>query len=299
MTIRGYLVGCLLFFWSCFAFILCKTIPPQKVERSCESLKIKVDELISKAQMLQDENGWILTDCDGMKYAALAAVGGLPNVNLRAAELAPGQYQRRPAGGCRTTWSRDMGLGLFYYMWDRKELGMMAEHIAYGALNHWQMGTPFDDGRVMYTPQMIGILHNMQFVLGGPDSLLKSFPGLYVSGLTGYERGLQLIGIALHGEMGEYIHDIKEIPTAIEVDPALAMMDVSKGMFKRIKEAYDDDPKDVLAAALYGIYAGDYSRVFDLCQNEIVPDYDRCEDGRCELTWLMFSCSRVLKRCEN
>lgn len=166
--------------------------------------------MLRKAEILRDPaNHWLSNGCDAMISAGeYACGGGDPNVLAAEYENEPGRFNRKPEPFCgpdhgsKTTWSRDMGVaGLLPYAWCSKDLPTLQRHISYGEHHHWLMGSPIDDGRVFYSPQLIGLLYRENHGLGGKYKQQEEIPYLYPKNLDGYEAHLQMAAIWLDLEI--------------------------------------------------------------------------------------------------
>jgi len=230
----------------------------------------KYNEKILLAKSLADPNdGWLeKSECDGMLWAGKYTCGG-GAVNIYAAEYASdaGKFNRRPApycgeefGNSKTTWSRDMGMGLITYAWCNKDLMAVERHASYGTKKNWIMGEPFADGRVVYTPSIIGILYQTIYSLGGKDSQARAWPSVYTSGLKDYEAHLQMLDIWLRGEMSG---------SRLELN-----LDISQTMFERIKEHSNREPNCPFYSYMRGIYEGNLDPVTDML---VTSDDTPCE----------------------
>lgn len=256
------------------------------------------DYYLNAAEEIRDENGWLNRDCDGMiwsgKYAASTGVTG---VNILAAEFdGSGRFGRRPAPHCwneeegdvgsKTTWSRDMGVaGLFPWAWRTKNLDALERHKEYGLSKLWKMGEPLDDGRTVYTPQMIGLLYQTIYGLGGENSILRNTPQTYPSGLDDYQAHLQIMNIWLRGEIEEELK-------------GASLTEISGTMLERVEEHTAREPRCWTYSAMAGIYRGTMEKTIDLIlSGDFECSYVRCDDERsCQIAEKIWSLDLVLRR---
>lgn len=294
-----------------------------KSRSGVELLAEKIAERCHRADELRLPHGWLVGDDDGMLWSALEAARpcGETQANILAAEhpADPGRFCRHPGPGCfetegtdRTTWSRDMGKGFQVWAWRTKNLGAVERHAAYGRAHQltrfpptWQMGTPIGDGRVVYTPAMIGTHYEIQRALGGDDHTDRRWPNVYPTGLDDYQAHLQVLEILLRGEietghglskaerhlpstfarwplsriggfnsvevlglLGHTYHNLQDCdgePSCIDFTQTFAPADISQTMFDRLKEHAERESENPLYAFAYGRYTGDQSRTLDLC----------------------------------
>lgn len=313
------------------------------------ALKALYLERTKEAEGLRDKaNGWLTPlDCDGWqvtgKYAASPLV---MSVDFTAAEYPtePGRFHRRPLSlpcwtpeggdtGSKTTWSRDMGLGVAVYAWSVRDRALLERHIAYGkthpakweGLPAWKMGEPLADGRAIYSPALIGLLYQVLHALGGEDNPDRAWPNYYTKGLRDYQAHLQALDILVRGEVSEARKEEDAMPTAEgeaddvagdEIaltaedgdfwqakDGSLRLMSIGESMYQRLKEHAEREPRDPLYTYLNGLYLGDLSPAVDNCLAEDMPlgEYAHCggtEERACRLAHWIFACGRVLKRYE-
>jgi len=231
-------------------------------------------------------DGWIeKTECDGVLWAGKYACGG-GNPVITAAEYpdAPGKFNRRPApycnaetGNSKTTWSRDMGMGLISYAWCKKDKAVLERHADYGTKKNWMMGEPLADGRTVYTPSIIGMLYQTIYKLGGKDSQGRVWPSVYSGGLDDYEAHLQMVDIWLRGEMDGKQTDLN--------------LDISQTMYERVKEHSDREPTCPFYQYMRGIYDGSLESTTDLLIGSDSPgcQYVRGGPGAVTAEWLFVS----------
>jgi hypothetical protein len=183
-------------------------------------------------------------DCDWLLFASLTAsveqFGELPSI--KRAKDKQGAWHRTPARDCyssgraASTISRDMLLGLYWYLWRTKDLAELEALARYGKLNDWWMGEPYPgDFRAYLTPNMQSLLYEMIYRLGGEDSQRRSFPQAWGKNLTGYQAHLQVLSILLWGEMRGGIND---------------------EMHVRLREHAEREPLNPLFCAAHAIYTG-------------------------------------------
>lgn len=250
-------------------------------------------EKLAFAKSVETERGWLESECDAMLWNGKYSCGG-GNPDLKAAEYPeePGRFNRKPLPGCgpelgnsKTTWSRDMGMGLLAHGWCKKDIDILSRHRDYGYAHNWVMGSPLADGRVVYTPNIIGTLHQVIYRLGGPDSSNRLWPQAYPSGLTNYEAHLQMVNIWIRGEMEPRDSGL------------VSAEDISALMYDRVIEHSDREPECPFYQYMRGIYDGSLERAVD---SLLASDYPKCEYGRDDFgnkaaEWL-FSAKLVLKK---
>lgn len=255
--------------------------PPGKDDRLNE-LKILYSHKLIEAMDMVDGNGWIVTDCDGMLWSAKLASVACDKVDIAAAEVVDGRFDRYPEmGDCRTSWSRDMGVaGLFPWAYKCDRRDVLERHATYGKKNKWIMGSPIDDLRPIYTPQMIGLLYEIIYQMGGEDSANRKFPSIYPGGLTDYKAHLQMMSIWHESNFSS----------------------ISDRMLDRIKEHQKRESHNPFYNFMMGLYNGDMSRAITLLLDPSMPmsGYVRCHDERaCKLSEWLFVADEVIDWYEN
>lgn len=176
--------------------------------------------------------------------------------------------------------------GLLPYAWYNGNRDVLERHAAYGRDHNWQMGEPLADGRVLYTPSLIGVLYKAIEALGGEHNVNSAWPTVYPSGLVDYEAHLQAMAILLHGEI-----DVK-------LNGASLTLDISNQMFDRIVEHAANEPGEPLYAFLLAKYDGKMTHVLDLLLDPAMPmaGFVRCADPeQCRLAHWLFVASLTLR----
>ncbi len=177
-------------------------------------------------------SGWAAPNsCDGALWSYKAAAATCPpgfNADASAYPDEPGRYGRTPPPRCwpkvgqahtsETTWSGDMGKGLFGYAWRCGRLDMLIDHAEHGKENLWQMGEGAPGSvlsRAVYRPSMVGLLYSLIYAMGGSDNVNRHWPNVYPSGLTDFEAHLQMLTIWIVGEVAEASGDADAVPRAL------------------------------------------------------------------------------------
>jgi len=301
--------------------LLCILISCGQVEKAepqdatLDDVRFTLNELKEEAiNYTNQDTGWLANGCDGMlwngKYAAAADRG-----DIRASESdISGRFSRTPLkkcwdkkdNGAKSTWSRDMALGFIYWAYRTNNLSVLQDHADYGVANQWKMGDPLGDFRVVYTPQMIGLLYKAIYALGGKANHNRLWPTSWTSGLVDYESHLQVLNIALQGEIAERLKEADAMPrqpltmeTRTTLTAGELSLSVSDTMFKRLEEHVIREPNNAFFQAIYSKYTGNYTDAINLCTSKSVGSYVRCDDNiSCVLSELIFSCDFILKQYE-
>ena len=272
------------YLWIIFLIFACEkhdeeTPGPQP--EGIEALQVLHDNDLTHARNIRDpDNGWLEKGCDGYlwtgKYAAITC-----DVDMRASEFEEtGRFGRTPAKRCwssetgdngsQTTWSRDMGTGLAEYAWRCRDSQLLQDHVDYGwsTTPDWIMGQPLNDGRVIYTPNMVGMIHQIRYAISGDDSVNRHWPASYPGGKTDYEAHLQVWSIKIRHEVDEEIG-------------LVSFMGITNSMRDRILEHYDREPNCPFYSYMYHLFeTGDMTEPMQL----ILDDVFDCEYLRDEMT---------------
>ena len=272
----------------------CKKIEEKKPEPlNLGAVENALSKYKSKADILKNpDTDWLNNGCDALlwesKYSSVTM-----DSDIRATEYdgSPGRFGRTPIKRCfsqgedngsKSTWSRDMGMGLILWAWRANALDVLEDHERYGRENTWKMGEPIADGRVLYTPQMIGILYSVIHAMGGANNANRHWPTIWTKGLVDYQAHLQMMSILIQYEIEK---------------------DIKKVMYERIVEHSDREPNNVFYQALKAKFTGNYDKASELCVNGSVGDYVRLSEdqnaNRARLSELIFSCDLILRAYES
>jgi hypothetical protein len=184
--------------------------------------------------------------------------------------------------------------GLLPYAWLSGKRDILERHAAYGQANGWQMGEPLADGRVLYTPSLIGLLYKAIHGLGGAPNSNELWPDIFPSGQVDYQAHLQVMSIWAQGEIAERLDEPDARPQPSPESGG--QLRVSDSMFDRLSEHAARQPDCPLYQAVYGLYSGDMGPALSSLLKADVPscDYLRCTDGQCYLSDWLFSASLTL-----
>ncbi len=229
------------------------------------------ENYIAMVQSIQDEHGFIDTNhCDSLTHSGLIAVHPSIDVDLRAAEISPGEWIRRPTnyadcyrtGKSRSIISRDGLLSVILSAVVNKDLKLLEDMWEYGTKNNWIMGKTTHS---VMNSNMVSLLARAIKKLGGPDHYLANKIPVIHSECNGYECHLVAVQIATYGEVEGHIES--------------RHLDYLEELVKK-------NPRNILYQALYHKYLdGDFSKVHKLI-NEIYPSHrlptnkDWCDDWR-------------------
>ena len=260
--------------------------------------------MINEANALEDrETGWISDDCDAIIWQAVYAGSPLVNETIELAEE-NGRFYRTPRKNCWTkeqgdngakaTTSRDGAIaGIFPFAWLTQDLQLLERHAKYGKANNWKMGEPLSDGRVIYTPQLIGLLYQMIYALGGENNPNRLWPSTYPKNLKDYEAHLQVKSIWLRGEIAKKNNSGDAIPK-----PQTSLTyGISQVMYDRLLEHAQREPQDPFYQYVLGLYSGDMQPAIDAIHAGTVGTYVRCNGEKgCFLAHRIFVAGLILKK---
>lgn len=218
-------------------------------------------------------NGFIMTDkCDSLLFSSLAAIGMNEEIDILAARNETGQWFRRPSKDCfekkesASTISRDMFIGLLYYLYEYKKTEIVEDLWNYGMENGWEMGEADSVkttlGRVIWTPATIGLLAEIRYQLNGKESFSRHLPTVYNT-QPGFTSHLSLLIISLYGKM---------------------LGGISDNQLGAVEDILKHSPNNAFAEAIHARYTdGNMSRAISLLlkkfpSNRLPNDRDWCEE---------------------
>lgn len=241
--------------------VSCGTVNPKKGVQTSVDLYSKLQEKSGLYQSLldrndhRDSNGFIMTDkCDSLFFSGLLSAV-TKDINILAARDEDGVWYRRPNKDCgpdfgnsRSTISRDMILGLYFYLWYNKDLDTAIDLMEQLRNNLYFLpgdGTP---GELFMIPSMMRTLADIIKGLGGPKYDLELAYPVSLSSDGGYIAHLTVWHIFLRGEINGKISDAN---------------------FKLLKMHAKRQPKNPLFQAVYHKYLdGNYNSVIHLLLDE-------------------------------
>ena len=258
------LIGLFLFIFS----RLKKKILPKKAFMSWTNgyvLDTRRSLYISMQNQIADHSGFIVfNEGDSLMFSGLYSAGG-GRVNLKEAQDEQGRWWRRPLyyknwypSQSASTISRDMMLGVFWHIWARQDHEAALKTFRYGYKNHWIMGEG-DVARIYLTPGLQATL--AEIILKTPIArerlsrselircwILSKKPQAWPTKLRGYQLHLDLLHIALRGEL---------------------LGSIDRSMLSSIEDARDRERFNVMALALYAKYVdGDVDATADVLLNK-------------------------------
>jgi len=181
--------------------------------------KIKLYTELYKAH--QDRYGFIDTKkCDSLLFTGLLGSVLPDRINITAARKPDGQWCRRPLvngvdtcfelNNTKSSISRDMLLGLLWFIWRNKRLDLATDLWNYAVKNNLKMGSAATIGSVasLYlTPNILSTLALIIDKLGGKNnikcswlSIIRKLPISVVKN-NGYRAHLDILLLALRAEL--------------------------------------------------------------------------------------------------
>lgn len=188
------------------------TLPISGATRS--EIKSKVDNylwMMESDPYVFDRYGFIESDkCDALLFTGLLGAAGRRSMILAARDK-NGAWHRRPLDRpcypqfSKSSISRDMLLGLLWYIWRNKSLDIANDLWDYGVKHNWIMGEGYPS-RIYFTPGLQATLAEIIYRLGGKDHwYIRNLPQVWVGSMTGYRAHLEILHIMLRGELLGYI----------------------------------------------------------------------------------------------
>lgn len=188
-------------------------LPLSGVQRS--ALKSKIDNylwMMESDPYVFDRYGFIESDkCDSLLFTGLIGAVGRRSMILAARDKNGAWHRRSVDRPCYpqfsgSTISRDMLLGLLWYIWRNKNLDIANDLWDYGVKHRWIMGEG-DPSRIYFTPGLQATLAEIIFRLGGDNHwYVRNLPQTWTGSMTGYRAHLEILHIMLRGELLGYIN---------------------------------------------------------------------------------------------
>lgn len=214
-------------------------------------LSQKQELYLQLIQFHLDEYGFILhEECDSLLFTGLLSAVQPISTDITSAKNENNQWFRRPiTKPCNSlsTISRDMFIGLMWYIWRHKQLDLANQIFDYGRDNKWVMGQG-DISRTFFTPNMQATLAQLIYKLGGTDHVFERNLPMTWGSVSGFEAHIQILLILLVGEMNKKING---------------------DMLDRIKAYKRDNPKNALFSYAYHLYIdGNQSETLNILLDE-------------------------------
>ncbi len=200
-------------------------------------------------------------DSDGLLFASLTAAGTGQTFAVERWEGKPGEFFRNPDHAkCKPT-SRDMYIGLMWYMWAAKRVDLAERVFDYG-LDHVFVMDARDKGTSYLLEDEQFTLALVAHRLGGKDYTVWKLPTPCTSKLSGFEAHLQSLVIGLRAllDAGDTVNE------------------------KCAKDLAAGQPNNAWFAAVAGLYSGDQTHTVEMlldpryCPDDRLPESkDRCE----------------------
>lgn len=174
-------------------------------------LEIKLRKKLQLYQELiqshKDQHGFIMHNhCDSLLYTGLFSVAS-NDMDIRAARDEDGYWYRRGIdcpcypNGSKSTISRDMMLGLYWYLWEHRKLNLAESILGHAKRNNYVMGLG-DPARLLMMPAGEATLAEICNQLGGNKRWftrrqMQNWP----LSLEGYEIHLLVQHVLLRGNI--------------------------------------------------------------------------------------------------
>jgi hypothetical protein len=183
-------------------------------------------------------------DCDGLLFRSLLSVSGNTHINIPDHFKSPFWY-RSPDNACpdTTTISRDMMIGLWWWLWRNKEIER-AEYLLEYANDHLgKMGR--GDPRVYMSPSLYNTLYYIIKRIGGSTKNSKlAVEVAWDRDFKGYKAHIQMLHILLRAEIEGFVQTKEK---------------------QVIETTYLREPQNALFAYAYAKFiSGDYTPVIQV-----------------------------------
>ena len=175
------------------------------------NLKNKITIYLDLYKSKTDSNGFIDTlHCDSLLWTSLLGSVLPEGINILAARKCDKSWVRRPLvdgidtcygqGNSSSSISRDMLLGLMWYIWRNKHLDLATDLWEFGSKNNWIMGEG-NLGATLFSFNNRNTLAHLIYKLGGKNhSFYKSLP-LILGFNVGYAAHLDILTLLLRAEL--------------------------------------------------------------------------------------------------
>lgn len=286
----------------------CNWGPFKKDNERKKTFAEKVEELEAKKQLYCDlsrpqyeAQGWMVGRCDGLLWTSLWGVAcGDVSIAGFESKSEPGRWYRQPEQNCfippatdngsKSSISRDMYLGLMWFMWVNRLKPELDRTIKYGEEKNWVVGEAINEielvTRATITPGLSSLLYDMQSKL--ENSLASNVdPNSSDDAVginTGFRAHLDVLRISLSGDVHGAINDLD---------------------LRTLRELASREKNNALYQAWYSIYSsGDLNKSVDLLldtkyfpsdrlptkEDNYCTDYlfqrDEFKDGKVNKDWL-------------
>lgn len=238
----------------------------------------KMHSLYSElAPATQDSWGFIQTDhCDSLLYTSLLGTAGINIADIEAAHRGDGYWVRRPQyrpgtpeacypGNSKSSTSRDMTIGLMWYLYTHSRLDLAEGLWDYQAEHAGKLGEG-DWTRIGIRWPLRATLSRLIESVGGPDHGEQLVATLPLSAEDGFAGHLQMLHITLRGELYGFLSER------------------SVSILESLAEENPDSPVMQAAAARWGV-RGAYNRYLSAARNtrywppnRLPTSADRCLD---------------------
>jgi len=242
---------------------------PVLEQEHVNALSVKYNFYVNEIYKVQGDYGFIEdTHCDSVMFSGLTGIA-VSNITLIAARNENGQWFRRPSMDCypensQSTISRDMFIGIMWYLWKNKDLNSLERIWEYGENTNWKMGEGAIS-RVFFTPNMISTLAILIDKLGGYNHSLSINTPLAMGKQEGFQAHLDVLLLLLRAEALGYI----EKPNVVDYQ-------------------YQRNPQNSLFAYAYNKYisGNHYTTVLTLLNEQYFPSNRLPTRGDRKAPWL-------------
>lgn len=191
----------------------CGALEPKKatvaVPLDMSRLEKKIDIYSEELGKHRDEFGFIMTDaCDSTLFSGLLSAALPGTVDLPIARGPLGEWHRRPRQDCgphwgnsRSTFSRDMMIGVLYYLWYNKDLDAAVDLMELLRSNFYYMPGEGTAGELLMNPAIMNTLAQIIKDLGGDEYKIELALPVVFGRSPGYVAHLTALHIHLRGQV--------------------------------------------------------------------------------------------------
>lgn len=228
--------------------------PPSTSPELVDKLLLKHQTYLNLYPSKQDAYGFIESNhCDATLFTGLLGAVQPQGIDFTSAKKDDGSWTRRPLvngqdtcypDNSKSTISRDMFVGIMWYIWKNKRLDLAEEIYRYGEENSWVMGQGAP-ARIVFMPGNQADLAEMIYKLGGQDRpITRSIPQ-FIGKTTGFAAQLDVLSILLRADMKGYVEN-----------------------FDIIEYHYNRNPDNALFSYVYHKYTdGNYNKTIESLLN--------------------------------
>ena len=192
------------------------------------------------------ERGWAVSECDGLLFSSLRAIGCSGDVSAFESTVEPGKWYRNPKHDCfipdkvgeqqgsDSTISKDMYVGLSAYMAHKKDTDGANRTVSYGESRSWIVGEAKDTVTLASKCFIVPALQNVFRKIAGQNQLAPN-DGDSIGVSTGFRAHLDVLSILVKGKLNGSISNLD-----IAILKEQAKRQPRNALYQAAKARYDD-----------------------------------------------------------